>query len=238
MKENRKHILTSALETDDAFFKFLRQEAASLGYRKLREQMKIDGRHPSGEMLHDYVMDELDEESARHLRGHLLLCHPCTDGVLRLLMRIEDELDQTAMDRANEMTGERPGEGPVSVIDALASWISRPWEPRWAGQPVTASDIPEQEHSFRMDDGEIRLSCNWREAHGEYPAYIRVAWEADIMSPSNIEARFTEPETRKIRAQVRLGTHLAGERTFTSDDLGFDPSRERWAVAVILTEEE
>lgn len=233
MEKNRKHILKDALETDDAFSEFLKQAVNSPGYQQMKDQVEASGQHPPAGMLHDYVLDDLDEKAARHVRDHLLLCHPCTDEVLRL-MQIEDELEKEMVDRANEMPEDR-SEKEGSVIEAITSWISQSWEPQWAGQPVTAADIPEQEHLFRMDDGEIRLSCFWREARGDYPTYIRVAWEANITSPSRIEARFTDPETREIRAQVCLGTHLTGEKIFTSEDLGFNPSREKWTVAMILT---
>ncbi len=119
---------------------------------------------------------------------------------------------------------------------AMIISISEAWTPKWAGQPVTASDIPVQNHSLRMDRGNINISCYWRGQYKNTPAFIRVSWKADITTPGILLARFMNPETQKIHSELRLGTHLAGEKTFTSEDLGFDPSNEIWSVSIILAE--
>ncbi|KPA18086.1 hypothetical protein MHK_001697, partial [Candidatus Magnetomorum sp. HK-1] len=60
-------------------------------------------------------------------------------------------------------------EGLVS----FSEWISPLWQPRFAGQLVTASDIPEQKHTFRMNEGDIQLSCLWRGSYKNTQAYIK-----------------------------------------------------------------
>jgi hypothetical protein len=110
------------------------------------------------------------------------------------------------------------------------------WEPQWTEQQATAADIPEQAHVFRREDGDIEISCFWRSQYRKKPAYISISWRANVTTRNEIRARFINSETREHLAEVDLGTHLMGEEIFTSDDLGFDPSSERWAMALVLKE--
>jgi hypothetical protein len=110
------------------------------------------------------------------------------------------------------------------------------WEPQWTGQQATAADIPEQKHVFRREDGDINVSCFWRSQHRKKPAYISISWKANVTTRNEIRARFINSETREHLAEVDLGSHFMGEEVFTSDDLGFDPSCERWAMALVLKE--
>ena len=116
----------------------------------------------------------------------------------------------------------------------FSEWISPVWEPDFAGQPVTAADIPEQTKYFKMTDGEIKLSCMWRAQYGEKPAYIRVKWDANISSGYEIWIAFFNPETKSFFSEVPLGTHLNGGTVIQSQTLKFDPSCERWAASVVL----
>lgn len=119
----------------------------------------------------------------------------------------------------------------------LVRWLSPPWLPKWVGEPVPAqTDMPPQEHVFRLEDGEITLTCSWKSRYHETPAYVWVQWRADISTPSELWVRFTRPETGTVLAEVRLGSHLAGDDIFTSDDLGFDPALEKWSISLILRE--
>ena len=121
-----------------------------------------------------------------------------------------------------------------TLRDRLVRWLSPLWQPQWVGELVTAADIPEQEHVFRLEDGEIKISCSWRSQYNENPAYVWVSWWADISTPGELWVRFARPETETVLAEICLGTHLEGEKVFTNDDLGFDPSREKWAISLIL----
>lgn len=220
--------LNKALENDGNFLSFLGEAARSDEYRRLKEtQAKARKVHPAREMLYDYVLGWLNEADTVKIRKHISFCGECADEVLRIT-RIEDALTAKSVDWANKIL-----------------WRTFSWKPQWAGVFVTASEIPEQNHCFKMDKGEIEISCYWGSKSGNNPAYLHLSWNADILitEPIRLLARFVNPETNEIRSEVELSTCsegdgcLKGEAGFTSDRLGFDPSTEKWAIAIIFEAE-
>ena len=236
MKKQRIELQT-ALQTDEMFLAFLTQEAQSEKYCRLREHAE---KTPdlTGEKLYDYVLGWLDEKEAREVREHIALCGDCAHGVVRI-MRIEDELEQDSLDWADvppakEDSVSQTTSEQFSLTDRVVRWLSSLWEPQWAGQLVTAADIPQQSHTFTSEDGDMKIACYWKGQYKDEPAYVQISWKADLIPESELWIRFVNPATRTIRREVCLGTGLVGEEIFTSDDLGFDPSYERWAIAVLL----
>lgn len=122
------------------------------------------------------------------------------------------------------------------ISNTLVKWLSPLWEPQWAGMHVSAGDIPEQKHRFRMKEGEIEISCRWRSPHGNTPAYVQVSWAADITTDCEFWLLFINPGTKAVLSEVFLGTALEGGKIITSKTLGFDPSAEPWAASVLLKE--
>ena len=119
--------------------------------------------------------------------------------------------------------------------DRLVRWLSPPWQPTWAGEVVTAADISAQEQVFALDDGEIRVTCGWRAAYRNLPATLRVTWHAHLSIPGDFWIRFTHPhDPTRPPVELRLGQTLAGEEEFTAQTLGFDPTRDPWALAILL----
>jgi len=114
--------------------------------------------------------------------------------------------------------------------------ISPAWRPLWAGESVTASDIPEQSESFRMQEGEVDVSCYWRPRSGDRQAYLQVSWRVNIFVAAEIWALFIDPETEAVLSEVRLGAQFEGRKAFTADDLCFDPSTDKWAISILLKE--
>jgi hypothetical protein len=114
----------------------------------------------------------------------------------------------------------------------LARWVSSLWVPEWV--VVTAEAIPPQTQVFALEDGEITLTCAWYAASQNTPATLHVSWRANLATPSDLWVRFTQPDTATPLAELRLGTALEGLESFTPAVLGFDPSRERWALAILL----
>jgi hypothetical protein len=119
--------------------------------------------------------------------------------------------------------------------DRLVRWLSPPWQPMWAGELVTAADVAAQEHVFALDDGEIQVTCGWRAAYGHLPATLRVTWHAHLTLPGEFWVRFTHPtDPTCLPVELRLGNTVAGEEEFTAETLGFDPTREPWALAILV----
>ena len=86
-----------------------------------------------------------------------------------------------------------------------------------------------------MDYGEyVNLSCFWRGQDNNLTPYIQLTWSANIIKPSHLWARFIDPDTRELLSEFCLGTELEGQRRFELEELGFDPSNAKWAIAVAV----
>jgi len=130
-----------------------------------------------------------------------------------------------------------PPSHAAGLRERLVHWISALWQPLWAGEPVTAADIPAQEQVFAFDEGEIRLTCEWRAAYQHQPALLRLTWQANLPVPTDIWVRFAQPDDPTVvLTEVQLGQALAGEAVWTAPELGFDPTREPWALIIVLRE--
>jgi hypothetical protein len=122
-----------------------------------------------------------------------------------------------------------------TLRDRLVRWLSPPWQPAWAGEMVTAADVAAQEHVFALDVGEIQVTCGWRAAYGYLPATLRVTWQAHMTLPGDFWVRFTHPtDPTRPPVELRLGNTVAGEEEFPAETLGFDPTRDPWALAILL----
>lgn len=123
----------------------------------------------------------------------------------------------------------------LTYRDRFVRWLSPVWQPAWAGEVVTAADVAAQEHVFALDDGEIQVTCGWRAAYGHLPATLRVAWQAHMTLSGDFWVRFTHPtDPTRPPVELRLGNTVAGEEEFTAETLGFDPTREPWALAILV----
>lgn len=117
---------------------------------------------------------------------------------------------------------------------SLIRWFSPLWQPQWAGQFVGAGDIPEQHHVFRLDAGTIEISCSWRPGSGTMPAYLDLSWKADTLMEGELWGRFVDPDTNKVFADLPLGSAKEGGKYFTANVLGFDPSKEKWGIVMLV----
>lgn len=196
----------------------LRQDIASERFRRQQRHFRA-APHPTGDNLYHYALGWMPEGEAAYVRQHLLFCERCAMEVARIF-----SLEQ----RIAQQTDSAP---PLDLTDAIATEF---WEPQWAGQLATAADIPIQEHTFFLDDGQITLSCRWGQEIGSEPAFIWINWESRLNTEQAITLHFIHPETQISRYETSLGSHPSGEATFVSRELGFDPSSERWAVGVTL----
>lgn len=117
---------------------------------------------------------------------------------------------------------------------SLIRWISPLWQPQWAGQFVGAGDIPEQHQVFRLDSGIIEISCSWKPGAGMTPAYLELSWKADTLMQGELWCRFIDPITNMILADLPLGLSKEGGQYFTTESLGFDPSKKRWGLVILV----
>jgi hypothetical protein len=137
-----------------------------------------------------------------------------------------------------------PGKPKVAAArptlhDRLVRWLSPLWAPLLAGEVATAADTAAQAHTFYRDEGEIRVTCEWRAAVADQPAILRIAWQVSLRRPGNLWVQVTRRDDPAVRlAELALGSALEGERVWSADALGFDPSRVPWAMRLVVTEPE
>lgn len=116
----------------------------------------------------------------------------------------------------------------------FVQYISYPWVPAFAGQAINASSLPKDDHTWFIDNGQVDISCMWKGAIGDDPAYIYIKWIAKINTVFEIWVAFFNPETKRFFSEIKLGINLVGNKIIMSNQLNFDPINERWAVSIIL----
>ena len=223
--------LYNAFQSNRLFWDFLTQEARSKAYQHICRQLDP---HPSPATLFEWAADRSEPEDAGRIMDHIAACEECAHEALNI-MRLNDELEQTLLEWAD--TGAEYE--PEPVADSLVTWESEFWEPQWFGAHAAAADVPKQTHLFSTPDGDIRLSVYWRGQNANQPAFLNLAWNIGESGGGSQNCKllfsFINPATRSIRCEISTGTRLSGERTIPNAELGFDPSYERWAVAIVVT---
>lgn len=226
--------------------------------------VEIYGRDNAGALLLAvFPLPEPDSVTDNHER-HLVVRHeggptielaiqpvPADTGEIRefLLGITYEEAQQPAVSREAvsldarvaqgiQHTSEQAMEAIASAVQRVVRWISMPWLVPLADKPATAADIPPQEHVFYLDDGEIRVICEWRAAYQNYPATVRLRWQADLTRPGDLWIRFTQRDNPMAEiTKILLGRRTEGDETFTASQLdGFDPTQTPWALTLFLTE--
>lgn len=179
-----------------------------------RSAVASEDSHPPRERLCRYALGQVSEPAAMNIRKHLLFCQRCTSEVAGFLRH------------------------KAYFLDHQPEYLHRPvlatelWEPEFAGQQVTAADIPQQEHIFHTTEGNLKLRCHWGAHYGSDPAYLWLSYEANLDTEKEFVARFLNPDTQDLRYQAYLGDYRVGEATFTDEELGFDPVYDKWAISI------
>jgi len=100
MTKEKSMALKEALKNDDNFLAFLRHEAETGQYEKMKEVTKREP-HPTGEMLYNYVLGLTSEEDKEVIMRHIAYCDFCLEEVLNI-RRIEKELNEDLLEWANK----------------------------------------------------------------------------------------------------------------------------------------
>jgi len=100
MDERKGKKLKEALKSNKAFAEFLKREAESGEYQKLKERVE-KGLHPTREMLYDYVLNWTKEIDDENIMDHIGFCSICSKEVLSI-MKIEQELEEDMLEWANK----------------------------------------------------------------------------------------------------------------------------------------
>ena len=100
MNEEKEKKLKEALKSNKGFLGFLKQEAESDEYQKLKERVER-GPHPTREMLYDYVLNLTEEVDDEKIMDHIGFCSICSKEVLSI-MKIEQELEEDMLNWVNK----------------------------------------------------------------------------------------------------------------------------------------
>lgn len=153
---------------------------------------------------------------------------------------VRDELRALGADvqgfhaRVGRMLGSEASQGGKPDSDNVIQWV---WEPEGAGMPLAAAPSSvTQEHQFETESGVINVTCAWGGATDNDPAFIWMAWDARIAPESEFQIRLINPDTRATRYEIRPGRIFKGDQTFTQEEIGFDPQREKWALSIVTLE--
>ena len=210
---------------------------------------------PDIQHLIDLVYGDLDIATEHEMTPHIESCTACGVALLKISAdRTQWELEMAASpdDALSRVLGARgrkiverliasssPTAGVSATKKPIATWVSRLWTPMWAGQAVTAADLPEQHHHFDMGDGEyVKLRCSWEGEQTRQPPRIAISWSANIFTPSQIWVQFVDPDTDEELHKILLGTDLEGSLSITAPRLTFDPSARSWGVKVLIEPQE
>jgi hypothetical protein len=124
-----------------------------------------------------------------------------------------------------------------SMHTRVWEWLSAAWHPPLAGEVATAAGTQAQEHVFTLDEGHIRVRCDWWTPESGHPGMLRLSWHASVTRTTEFWARFTRADDPAVLlAEARLGDYPDGDKMYTADVLGFDPTRQPWALTIVLRE--
>jgi hypothetical protein len=136
MDEKKGKKLKEALKSNKGFLEFLKHEAESGEYQKLKERIE-KGSHPTREMLYDYVLNWTEKVDDEKIMDHIGFCSICSKEVLSI-MKIEQELEEDMLDWANQ----RP---LIQRLKNLVSSLSLPVYGFTADSLVTRAETAEEE---------------------------------------------------------------------------------------------
>jgi hypothetical protein len=212
----------------DKFLSYLQKTVKSDKYKNKMTEFELDQSHPSPEKLYDFALGLLNEDEEKKITAHNAKCNQCEKEVIRII-QMEIESDEELLEWADK----RP------LDTRIKRWASQLWQPLWTGKVMTAaSELPEQKNVFFLNDANIQINCSWNSKSIDHSAYLLISWSADIETPCQLSAKFVDVATKKLFSELYLGClpPMVGEITFSNDTLGFDPTKEQWAISIILEE--
>jgi len=102
VNNKKKEKLKWALESNENFLEFLKENALSNDYSKKALDI-ARGSHPSKEMLYDYVLNWADKKVESYVMEHIAICPECSLEILDM-MEIERELYDELINRVDQIS--------------------------------------------------------------------------------------------------------------------------------------
>ena len=207
---------------------------------------------PIAETIVDYVYDDLSSPMRAKVTEHITECESCRILALKIeadRTELEQMIDQSpdkflgeilGSSRDGNLIGKKMSDLNSSlpslsqIKKATINWVSPLWEPKFAGQVVTAAGITEQTKRFELDYGEyVNVSCHWAGGRDDQIPYLQLTWKANFHTHINIWIRFIDPLSNNTISEFCLGSDLEGSRQLSVEDLEFDPTIQRWAISIV-----
>ncbi len=214
---------------------------------------------PTSDALLDFVYQGIQGQAANEMSTHIESCDACQMMVMRMeadLLLWNETLEQsteTALSQALGVAGRQKVRSQIrqtrekqiagqssflsKIKESMVAWASPLWQPLYAGEAVTAAAAEEQSTRFEMDYGEyINLRCHWQDEKNNQPS-INLSWQANLLQPSKLWARFINPDTSMVITEILLGSKLEGTLRIPGSELSFNPAVDKWAIAIVVEEE-
>ena len=192
---------------------------------------------PSAEILIDYVHRQLSEEISASVTEHLKQCQACRVKILKMdIERIEwDYMLEQGLQAVLEDMGWDSESTPKlpDLREGIAQYF---WEIEETGQILTGkTPAITKEKTFDTEIGRITITCAWGDAVDGEPAFLWLSWETELTEERDFLIQLINPDTQGIRFTIspEIIKHES-QRTFKQDELGFDPVREKWAIAISI----
>lgn len=105
------------------------------------------------------------------------------------------------------------------------------------GKPLSEQDIHIEDKRVResRENGEFGadVKIKWWKA-GEHGTMLHIEYEINDAGTGmgNIHVLFFNPQTMERLSDIDLGVHSQGEKTYSQEMLGFDPSQTEWLYSV------
>lgn len=163
---------------------------------------------------------------------------PQLDKAYDLVMELNNMIEESsqiqwAMGRIREQKKQFPPPETSAIVEDVIKWITDLWIPEGAGQLLSAADISAQKKSFL--GGTVKIICDFGREDDDDPAYIWLSWNAkETPENSELAIRLINPDTEELLFEICPGNLKHGEQTFTSHEIGFNPTKTRWAIAIEL----
>ena len=188
---------------------------------------------PPADVLFDFAHDRLSKQEQPEIKPHIEQCEDCQELVQQMKadQREWDQMLANAYHTVRDEIVEK--RKPIDLREFMAEEL---W-PEGTGVALTAATTSiTKERSFHVQDGTIKVVCNWGKATETDPAYIMLRWEGDLSEDAQFRILFIHRETRNVLYEIppdKIRNLRKSDRTFTSERLGFDPLQEEWAIIVM-----
>lgn len=192
---------------------------------------------PEAEVLLDYLHHELPGDAAQTVAQHIQRCERCR------IMLLKMDVDRSRWERRlnaayqAELARLRATAEPEYVLlewgELIAEYYVEPPEAKVVN--TARAQTFEDSRTFETDLGKITIQYSWGEQGDTNKVFLWLGWEAELSPEGTFAIRLLEPDTDTVRLEISPDTiEQTDEATFTVEQLGFNPLRTPWDIAITV----